>query len=247
MRDSSAQGWPFLVARGRHRGYRTLLAPGFLIAERGHGVLDDSVVPSPHQDRATVIEVLTGAGRRLTVVYATHLVTSADIAEPGAPPAAQEPRDQHSRPLQLIYGFVCLDGVAGEPDQEDLRVCGQASLRAYRRFLRDEEGFVVEPSEDFPLRSPVAGRASAPAQVSRVDGYHDYVRPPFRRGAVLVTAGVLLVVAILAIVWLTRPQPRVECDTSEQKIVSASQRPTVTPSGPCLREGRSKVQGMAGP
>ena len=35
-------GWPFLVARGRERGYRTVLAPGFLTERRLHGLLSDS-------------------------------------------------------------------------------------------------------------------------------------------------------------------------------------------------------------
>ncbi|WP_424533217.1 hypothetical protein ACOZ38_22865 [Sphaerisporangium viridialbum] len=248
---SSARGWPFLVARGRHRGYRTLLAPGFLIAERDHGVLDDSVVPSTHQDRATVIEVVTGAGRRLAVAHATHLVTSADIAEPGAPPSEQEPRDQHSRPLQLIYGFVCLDGPVGEPDREDLRVCRQASLGAYRRFLGDEEGFTVEPSEDFPLRSPVVRRPTAPvlrpARVSPMSGYDDRVRPRAGRGTVLAAAGVLLVAVILAVVWFTRPEPRVECPRPEQKIASEPQWPSGTPAATCLQDGRPKGGEPAGP
>ncbi|MFG1879049.1 hypothetical protein ACGFIV_29815 [Sphaerisporangium sp. NPDC049003] len=250
--DSYARGWPFLVARGRHRGYRTLLAPGFLIAEHGHGVLDDSVVPNSDQDRATVIEVETGRGRRLTVAHATHLVTSADIAEPGAPPDPRDPRDQHSRPLQLIYGYVCLDAAAGEPDQEDLRFCRQASLGAYRRFLGDEEGFTVEASEDFPLRSPVTRRPSAPARrparMSPMDGYDDSVRPPVRWGRALVAAGVVLVAVVLAIVWLTpRPEPRVECDRADQQTVSEPGPPSASPTVTCLREVRQKVRRPEGP
>src|SRR4051812_36532744 len=103
------RAWPFLVARGRERGYRTLLAPDFLVAERGYGVLDDSVVPDPEEDRASVITVVTSTGRALTVAHATHVVTAADLAEPGTEAGEREPRDRHSRPLQLIYGFVCAD------------------------------------------------------------------------------------------------------------------------------------------
>jgi hypothetical protein len=171
----SARAWPFLVARGRHRGYRTLLAPDFLVAERDYGVLDDEVVPSTREDQASVIDVVTGAGHPLTVVHATHLVTSADIAEPGGEPAGHAPRDEHSRPLQLIYGFVCAygavtaphvenravtapldqDGAVISPLDEDLRVCLAASLAAYRRFLGDEDAFEVEAGREFQARSLV--------------------------------------------------------------------------------------------
>ncbi|WP_345428734.1 hypothetical protein [Actinoallomurus vinaceus] len=35
-------------------------------------------------------------------------------------PSARAPRDRHGRPLRLIYGFVCVDRPAGEPDPADL-------------------------------------------------------------------------------------------------------------------------------
>jgi hypothetical protein len=145
--------WPFLVARGRHRGYRVVLAPEVLIDGQEYGVLDDTVVPGDQQDRATVIQVTTRSGRPLTVVHATHLVTAAEIAEPGTEPSSRAPRDQHSRPLQLIYGYVCEGRMTPEIRQEDLRTTRDAALKAYRAFLSDEDGFTVEPSPAFTVPS----------------------------------------------------------------------------------------------
>ncbi|MFC4590905.1 hypothetical protein [Sphaerisporangium corydalis] len=198
--DLSPRGWPFLVARGRRLGYRTLMAPGFLIDERDHGILDDRVVPGSSPEVASVIELVTGAGRRLTVVHATHPVTAADITGPGTPsgagprpsggggsaeagsgtpagagPGAPVPRDEHSRPLRLIYGF-CVDGTVSRPDEDDLRACREVALGAYRRFLGDEEGFTVEPGPEFrpvsPVVPPTQGRPSGTEDRRAVTAAH---------------------------------------------------------------------------
>jgi hypothetical protein len=252
----SARAWPFLVARGRRRGYRTLLAPDFLVAERDYGVLDDTVVPSTREDQATVVEVLTGAGRPLTVVHATHLVTSADIADPGSEPATQAPRDEHSRPLQLIYGFVCADGAVPEPDDEDLRASLATSLAAYRRFLDDEDGFAVEAGREFQPRSLVVRWPASyrqPAHALSTTGHAAVTgdettgsgagRPVVTRGGVLLAAGVVLVAVVLAIVWLARPKAPVECDPRDRTVISELQppgSPTPTPTTTCLPSPQQK-------
>jgi hypothetical protein len=240
---SSARAWPFLVARGRRRGYRTLLAPGFLVAAREHGILDDTVVPSDQEDQARVIEVATGAGRPLTVVHASHVVTSADVAEPGTGPAVSPPRDEHSRPLQLIYGFVCADGPIPEPQDEDLRMCRETALGVYRRFLGDEEGFAVEPSGEFaprslvvrrvtPSRGPApvrpAGRRATPAR--RPASVPTGERIPDGRGSLLLVTAAVLIAVILLAMWLARPNAPVECQAAEPSSSSESQRPPGSPA-----------------
>ncbi|MEW2136995.1 hypothetical protein AB0892_10400 [Streptomyces sp. NPDC005409] len=144
--------WPFLVARGRHRGYRTLLAPDFLLADGDYGVLDDSVTPGRVPEQVQVVPVVTRSGRHLTVVHTTHQVTAADVDE--------APRDEFGRPLRLMYGFVCEEGRFAAPDPADLDACRATALAAYRRFLGDEEGFTVEPGRQFALRSPVTSRGT---------------------------------------------------------------------------------------
>jgi hypothetical protein len=227
--ETTPRAWPFLVARGRQRGYRTLLAPGFLVADRDYGVLDDSIVPGDAYDRASVTEVVTGTGRALTVVHATHPVTAADVAGPGAEPGA-EPRDRHSRPLRLIYGFVCAAGDVGEPDAGDLAACRAAALGVYRRFLDDEDGFTVESSTGFTPRTSLGtGRPAAPRSAPPpAAGRHreDEGRRPAH--ASLLILGVVLLVAIaLTLVWLTshRPRPPEVCPTP-----SVSAGPLLDPS-----------------
>ncbi|MET9957513.1 hypothetical protein ABZ128_00190 [Streptomyces sp. NPDC006326] len=208
--SSPQQGWPFLIARGRHHGYRTLLAPEVLLAQRDYGVLDDSVAPSTVEDQAQVMQVVTAGGRPLTVVHATHTATAADLAEPGTEPDDLPPRDEYGRPLSLMYGFVCEGGAEVRPQPADLAFCREAALRVYRRFLRDEEGFAVEPGRAFPLRSAVAvavtpravgeGARRAPSLTSR------FGPPPGRR---LIAAAILAAVVILVyVVWgLLSPPP----------------------------------------
>jgi hypothetical protein len=224
--ETAARAWPFLVARGRQRGYRTLLAPDFLVADRDHGVLDDAIVPGDEYDRASVTGLVTGAGRALTVVHATHPVTAADLTEPGAEPGA-EPRDRHSRPLRLIYGFVCAAGDVGEPDAGDLAACREAALGVYRRFLDDEDGFTVESSSGFAPRTRIGpGRADAPPGAPPLTGGgHRRVHWNF-----LILGMILLAAVALTLVWLTshRSRPPAACPTPS---VSAGKLPGPSPSG----------------
>ncbi|MEU7551330.1 hypothetical protein AB0B01_03025 [Streptomyces sp. NPDC044571] len=207
--SSPRRGWPFLVARGRYHGYRTLLAPDVLLAARDYGVLDDSLVPSTVEDQAQVMQVVTAGGRPLTVVHATHRVTAADVAEPGTEALDRPPRDEYGRPLALMYGYVCEGGGDVAPQQADLAFCRETALGVYRRFLGDEEGFAVEPGPAFPLRSAVAvspgvggeGPRHAPTRSTR------FGPPPGRR---LIAAAILAAVVILVyVVWavITPPPP----------------------------------------
>ncbi|MEO3808222.1 hypothetical protein ABGB17_04400 [Sphaerisporangium sp. B11E5] len=154
--------WPFLVARGRYRGYRVVLAPDVLLDGQEYGVLDDTVVPSKQEDHPSVIHVTTRSGRPLTVVHATHVVTAADLAPPGTSPSSRAPRDQHSRPLQLLYGYVCTGRVTPELRDEDLTHARESSLDTYRRFLADEETFSPEPAPAFPVPSRTPAPRSDP-------------------------------------------------------------------------------------
>jgi hypothetical protein len=214
-----AAGWPFLVARGRHRGYSTLLAPGFLVAESDYGVLDEAVSPTAEPGRAEVISVITRAGHTLSVATTTHVVTAADLVPAQAGPRSTPPpppRDEHSRPLTLLYGFVCRDAWISEPAPADLRSAHETALRVYREFLDDEDGFTVVAAESYDLRSLVVDTRTPVVN----SGHHPpyaAAEPPARRGAavpwnlafIVLTAAVL---AVFAAIWLGRShQPDTEC------------------------------------
>lgn len=154
-------GWPFLVGAGRRRDYTTVLAPDFLINGGEHAVLAATVVPTADDAPPRVLRVATPSGRPLALAYVTRLVTVADVAWPGAPggPDPARPlRDDYGRLLRVMVGFVCPDSdLAGVVPDDIERALGPA-LATYRRFLDNEEGFRVQPSSAFALRSPALRR-----------------------------------------------------------------------------------------
>lgn len=173
-----ARGWPFLVARGRERGYSVLLAPPFLMDS--YGLLEEVTRPTSGVEVATV--------RGLCVVWSEYAVTHDDI---GA-----EPRDEHSRPLRLLHGFVAERTIV-QPSEVDMSVSRSAALDTYRRFLGDEERFAVEPSTPFPVRSNIG----SPAPMSKPD-------PRPRKYAVpAIVAGVVLVGAVIFATSGNDPEP----------------------------------------
>jgi hypothetical protein len=161
----SPEGWPFLIGAGRRHEYRTLLAPDFLVAGSEYGLLDRYVRRTADGENRVV--QIRAAPRALWIAYTTSTVTPADVPDP---------RDEHSRPLQVHAGFVCAGALLGEPDATDLAVAREAGMAVYRRYLDDEDRFGVEASAAYPLRSAVrpagvaAARSGATAPVRRRPG-----------------------------------------------------------------------------
>jgi hypothetical protein len=211
-------GWPFLVASGRRRDYRTLLAPGPLVDSLDYGVLD-SVAPS---STSTVIDVMSARGRRLSIVAASHLLDAGDL---GAGDGGV--RDEHGRPLRLIYGFVCLDGRVVAPDGADLGQALATALDTYRRFLADEDLLTVEASVPFPLRSRTAGWP-VPVAPGRS-----------RSPAVLVGTAIVAAVAVLGvgtvIGWHRPASPPAACPSvsASASARAPSPSPSRSPSPSC--------------
>lgn len=206
----TVKAWPFAIARGHRAGHRTLLAPGWLIAERSHGVLDDHVRPASEEHVPVVLDLETRTGRPLTIVHATHRLTAADLG------ASDDPYDEHGRPLGLLYGFVCARALIPSLHEDDLRTSLDQALATFREFFADEDGFTVAGSQAFPLRSP-AEEPAAP------------VVPKKRRPVIGISAAA---VALAAIVVFTAtqcsgqntPPPQIECPTG-----AATCTPTPTP------------------
>ncbi|HKN99777.1 MAG TPA: hypothetical protein VJX10_21835 [Pseudonocardiaceae bacterium] len=177
MNDTATQGWPFLVARGRTRGYSVLLAPDFLLARRDYGFLEDVAGPLPDGTPFRTATVRRDYGD-IGVVWCD------------CPTGL---RDEHSRPLRLLAGFTCA-GTVSRPSELDLDAARTAASATFERFLRDEDGFTVESARPFPARSTVA-RAPVPT------------RPRPRRTLPVAAACVAAVVLLLVLLTTHRGSP----------------------------------------
>ncbi len=163
--------WPFLIARGRRRGYSALLVPGFL---REHGFLEATVTPL---DDVPSRAVKTPHG---VLVWAEHAVTEVE--------SGGEPRDEYGRPLVLLHGFLCPDGEPATVAAALARTRAVA-LVVYGRFLAGEEAFRAERSEPFAIGVVARPRVAPPAAPTRP-----------RRGLAWAGAGVLVAAGAVAAV-----------------------------------------------
>jgi hypothetical protein len=160
---AAAHGWPFLVARGRRKGYRVLLVPEPLADSNQHGLLADVLTGEFSPSEWPRVETVAAAGiGPICCAYRTERLGQAD--RQGSP--EQLMLDQHGRPLEILYGLICAtDGVL-DPAAADLDLARTEALATYRRFLADEAGFTPECSHSFPLRSmlsPASPSKLAPA------------------------------------------------------------------------------------
>lgn len=207
-----AAGWPFLVARGRTRGYRTLLAPAFLTERELHERLSESTGGAAPGRVLSVQLDLPGVGP-LSVAYTLDELRASDL-DGDRPAGGGAPTDEHGRPLELLYGIVSRERLGGPLDEADLRAARGVALQSYRRFLAAEESFGVELSSAFTLRTAAAPEAplrAAPDEASapQPSGSPPRPVPPRERSArgsaplpALVAAGIA---AVLLLAWLLWP------------------------------------------
>ncbi|HEX8157671.1 MAG TPA: branched-chain amino acid ABC transporter substrate-binding protein [Solirubrobacteraceae bacterium] len=174
------EGWAFLVARGRHASYRTVLAPDFLVDLGRHVVLAESLRGSGVVAGGLHVVTLPDGGfGQATAHYTVNRVTHADIDGPGQ--GDELMTDEHGRPLEILYGVLTREPLNGALAEEDLLAARVQALAAYRRFLDTEQEFAVEranasllrpatpvdpPPTPRRLASDPAGTDTAPAAVS---------------------------------------------------------------------------------
>jgi hypothetical protein len=131
-------GWAFLVARTPIDGYRLMLGPA---EPARRGLIVRHARPDAGADRATVELVHDGA-TTLSLTSRTHRLTTADL-EPSAN-GSELVLDEHGRPIDVVYGFVCL-GVVREPTEVDLRTARRQAFAAYRQVLGGGEAQSATP------------------------------------------------------------------------------------------------------
>jgi hypothetical protein len=213
--SETARGWPFLVARGRHRGYRTVLAPDFLVKRNLQGVLSDAATGDGLEPgRARTAEVDAPAVGPMTLCFRIERVSAADVNGhlPGEDAIAT---DEHGRPLEILYGVVARGRLSGPVDDGDLGAARSQALRSYRGFLEQEDAFDVDASPAFALRGVTAMAPSAPAPPRRTPSASPAPTPtptptPERRPAIGALATVAVAaVLLMVVVWLAflRPSP----------------------------------------
>ncbi|HEX3649926.1 MAG TPA: hypothetical protein VHV49_15980 [Pseudonocardiaceae bacterium] len=206
----TAQGWPFLVARGRARGYSVLLAPDFLVARRDYGFLEEVAGPLPDGTPFRTTTIRRDHGD-LGVVWSDYPTNV---------------RDEHSRPLRLLAGFACT-GTISRPSELDLEAARAAAVATFERFLLDEDGFTVESAAPFPAHSAVT-RSTAGAS------------PPRRLTVPAVVLCAAVAVALLVLLLTSRrggtPPPRTvqPCATTQ---VAVGQATCVSATTVTIRKG----------
>jgi hypothetical protein len=215
-----AQGWAFLVARGRRLGYRAILVPDFIAENRENGYLTENVRGAVDgSDRPRVEKIVAPASGQMVLAYRTHRVTHGDLDDTGDRDAGGLVTDEHGRPLDILYGLATRDQMIDALDEADLHVAKTEALPAYRRFLAGEAGFSSETSEAFPLRSVATGRtktAVRPAVPSAVrPAVATAVRPAVsgsRLWTIVIGVLTVAIVATLVKMWLGSPSSGMSVD-----------------------------------
>lgn len=222
------RAWPFLVARGRTRDYRTVLVPELLAGRGQHALLADALaIPDPDSGEHT-LTLRLGDGTPLLITARAEVLTAATV---GA-----DPRDEHGRPLEFLYGVMQVSPAAAP----DLDAARERALTSYRRFLADEEGFTFDiaptvdpapaadtaPAAEAAQPPPPMALRAAPVPPSRPD------RPAPRRvmRIVAMAAATIAAVVVLIVVWRQwsePPQQPSACATDQAAAIT-----TTTPGAP---------------
>jgi len=206
---ATIRAWPFLVARGRREGYRTLLAPRFLIDGDLHETLSDAT-PSVAVGSLGRVDLPGPGAGSLGLTYTTE-----EMSETGQDISAETGTwtDEHGRPLEMLYGVVARHPLSPALTLEDLHGARQEALQAYRRFLTDEDGFAVcesrsmllpgEPAPPTAPRMPEPPRPSAApprAAPPRAEPPRPTAAPRRHRAAAALVAAAAVIAALL--IWM---------------------------------------------
>jgi hypothetical protein len=201
----------FLIARGRRQGYRLLLVPDFVTTDEHRHLVDN--VQSTSEQEAPRIAYAEGS---LALVYRARTLRAEDL-DNGRPV-----RDEHGRPLTLLYGFATRARRVDRVDEADLDRAWHDAISVYRAFLSHESAFQPVGSARFALASLVTTPPGYPPS----SGYAEPVPPPPRVLRWLpVAAGVVAVLGI--VLGVLRPW-----QSPSEPVTARVQTPTTLASEP---------------
>jgi branched-chain amino acid transport system substrate-binding protein len=145
------EGWSYLVARGRRTGYRTVLAPDFLVDRGLDGLLASRVAAARDGGDQRLVEVDVAELGRLTVAVMTERPS---LRELDVDTESDElATDEHGRPLRMLFGVVVLGRMRRAVRDGDLQRARGDALVSYRRFLAAEDRFETDRSIAVRLNS----------------------------------------------------------------------------------------------
>ncbi len=143
--------WPFLVSRNKNLGYRTVVAPDFLVSEKMHMLLAEVAGGELTREGFAIYREVHGSPfGELTLVFR---VVRADKRFLGDEEEGVL-RDYHGRPIDFIEGVVLLQAPVSDlvfTDNLFLKAHTQLE-KPYQEFWKDETSlFTVQPSEAISL------------------------------------------------------------------------------------------------
>src|SRR4051812_15280943 len=127
--SSSADAWPFLIARGRSVGQRTVLAPGFL-PSTGRHVLLKSAVTRPQQSTLDWLRqsVRIEPEGEYTLFFRTTTAHPRMVGQDG-----DALLDESSRKVEVTEGII-IAGDVSEPDPQVMAEALRITAETFRAF-----------------------------------------------------------------------------------------------------------------
>jgi hypothetical protein len=153
----SPDAWPFLIARSRSVGQRTVLAPAFLTSSRRHGLLKSALArPEP-----TTLDVLRKSLHldpegtytlffRTTIAHPRMIGSGGDVL-----------LDESSRTVEVTEGIM-ITGEVSEPDPGSMAEALRITAETFRAFwlADDRNAGPVEAPAILPGKTAVVDLAS---------------------------------------------------------------------------------------
>lgn len=189
---STAQAWPFIVARNATLDWRPILAPPFLIdAQADYLLVTETSGPDPELTQPSVTVVKSAQAGTITVVYSSIPATTELLGRQPAEPLL----DRFGRPLHVVEGLVLRGDYRDLPSglQPTLERVRAETLRLLPAFW-DEEDEAAPPAPSQPMPISIAAQTTAAPP-------HDEQQGPKRTSRMALPLLLVVVLALGAAWW----------------------------------------------